>query len=559
MKFDKQPRENKDTAKFLLQTIHKYRRNYGLDLDKHSSFLMNIPYAYKAAWADHCLCTYQVWLDYQFYLFQKEHNYMLGSIRAYDSSVAYLLNVWNLSKGIYRFAPNFNAYLPKLDLRKKIATYCLRKLPEWCVYVETPTWNLCGLEPNGFLALIDWHPQDGFLLRLLIDLPGHFAQMDIALDGKLTYEQVIDEEISHIMPRSMFGINEATFKNPIEIDTKMFYREGLSYILPRLLCICAENSDIKNETNPGQIIRKTPFGTKKGKRGLLSLPTPSIITVGGSFDAQMLTSGSTAKIAFHEINTGTETQLEIAHEAVPTVQQNIDKEFKDNSILSLLEQTFKVSQEQLELYEATIKKLESENDLITAEVLESFDKITELQTQLRKQDEKFSQLIYSLNRKNSSYSDTRLLKESEYLSILKKVSIEGEWSARDALEMLNLYAKNRVRILPSAWNSADNINQTYQYGKKLSKLLFMLVTDYLNIYLEKGDSEARKVFGSIYSAQESESVMRSDLAKTRVFSGYEMKKHLRIGNSERLYFEVDVDEKIIVIGYCGKHLPIISR
>ena len=89
--------------------------------------------------------------------------------------------------------------------------------------------------------------------------------------------------------------------------------------------------------------------------------------------------------------------------------------------------------------------------------------------------------------------------------------------------------------------------------------------------MERGDNEARKVFGqSEYSAKESETVMGNKAMRRKRTFDYEgepveMFRHLKIGVDEdvartiRVHFHWDAEREKIVIGYCGEHLPVSSH
>ena len=47
--------------------------------------------------------------------------------------------VWRASKGIYRFAPEIYEALISQPLTGDLPTDCLYHLPEWAVYIETPS------------------------------------------------------------------------------------------------------------------------------------------------------------------------------------------------------------------------------------------------------------------------------------------------------------------------------------------------------------------------------------------------------------------------------------
>lgn len=144
--------------------------------------------------------------------------------------------------------------------------------------------------------------------------------------------------------------------------------------------------------------------------------------------------------------------------------------------------------------------------------------------------------------------------------LLRPLIFGEAMSATDSLKLIEAIFPDRVAMQETAWESAAAINSSFSQGKELTKTLFLLVTDYLDAYLEAGDGKARTVFGSKYSAQESERVQKDPkFARERTFAGVVMQQHLKIGYSERLYFKVDVSQKKVIIGYCGKHLPIVTR
>jgi hypothetical protein len=137
-------------------------------------------------------------------------------------------------------------------------------------------------------------------------------------------------------------------------------------------------------------------------------------------------------------------------------------------------------------------------------------------------------------------------------------------------ECLELIDGDRCEVLDSAKRSAKESNQ-FVKGRQLLDLLIRLVTQYRTVLLEKGDVEARNVFGkNEFAAKESETVMgNSTLRRAREFEyqgvPLEMFRHLKIGVADdlmktiRVYFHWDNQRKKIIIGYCGKHLPVSSH
>nr|VFK50795.1 MAG: hypothetical protein BECKTUN1418E_GA0071001_100447 [Candidatus Kentron sp. TUN]VFK52020.1 MAG: hypothetical protein BECKTUN1418F_GA0071002_100447 [Candidatus Kentron sp. TUN] len=140
-------------------------------------------------------------------------------------------------------------------------------------------------------------------------------------------------------------------------------------------------------------------------------------------------------------------------------------------------------------------------------------------------------------------------------------------------EVLHLVKSNFSKsciILDSAIESAENVPH-FKKGRRLLDMINRLISKYLPRYLEGGDNQARSIFTPReYSANESETVMsnqKSRKYRTFFYKGAEiqMQQHLRVGVTEdnkhtiRVHFSIDKEEKKVVIGHCGEHLPISNH
>jgi len=152
---------------------------------------------------------------------------------------------------------------------------------------------------------------------------------------------------------------------------------------------------------------------------------------------------------------------------------------------------------------------------------------------------------------------------------LVELAWRDEPSPLDCLDLLEKVYPDKCIVLPSARSSAEEMNG-FANGRELMRLLRKLVTDYRSKLMNEGDSRARTVFSNNeYAAKESETVMRNKAMRrlrTFLYDGreVEMFRHLKIGVANdvtktiRVHFHWDADKEKIVIGYCGKHLPVSS-
>lgn len=140
----------------------------------------------------------------------------------------------------------------------------------------------------------------------------------------------------------------------------------------------------------------------------------------------------------------------------------------------------------------------------------------------------------------------------------------------ECLEIIQSTHADKCIVLDSALHSANEVNQ-FIHGRKLLNLLVKLVTEYRARLIQGGDNMARKVFGrNEYAATESERVTaNSAMRRLRGFEyegkTVEMLRHLKIGVDDdetktlRIHFYWDAQKEKIVIGHCGRHLPISSH
>jgi hypothetical protein len=140
-------------------------------------------------------------------------------------------------------------------------------------------------------------------------------------------------------------------------------------------------------------------------------------------------------------------------------------------------------------------------------------------------------------------------------------------SPTQSLEVIEKLFPDRVIVLDSAHKSARE-SDSFRERAKLFELLWKLANDYWQQLSHGiGDVTARAVFGNSFAAGESERASNNKrVVKSRTFfldsNPIQMFRHLKIGNKDSVYETIRVhfdwlpDKRMIVIGYCGPHLPL---
>lgn len=139
-------------------------------------------------------------------------------------------------------------------------------------------------------------------------------------------------------------------------------------------------------------------------------------------------------------------------------------------------------------------------------------------------------------------------------------------SLEQSLTVISALYGERIVFLNSAYSSANESDRGgFMYGAKAVELLRVLATEYWSdLSAGLGDQQARSRFGkNSFSAKESTKL--SDEGRNRRTFKYKnqtifMEPHLKIGVKDsyaetlRIHFEWLPDDKLIVVGHCGKHL-----
>lgn len=102
---------------------------------------------------------------------------------ALDAVILGGLATWRATQGIYRFHPALLRELQSTPITGDIPADVLLRLPEWCVYIETPGFKVCGNELPGFWAHLDCDVgrQNERELRFLLDHPKYECPVPVMI------------------------------------------------------------------------------------------------------------------------------------------------------------------------------------------------------------------------------------------------------------------------------------------------------------------------------------------------------------------------------------------
>lgn len=190
------------------------------------------------------------WPDFVFTPFEAASCIAWHAAKETQRGIAIFLTAmanWRMTQGIYRFDPTLYAALADTPLDGDLPADVLLRLPEWCIYVETP--GLLNIEPtdmrtNGAWAWLGYsiaqqRSELWLLLEHLDDPNSPFAPLQTRII---------------VVPLTGLGLEES-LSLAIEPETGPamveYYAKLVRPIISLLLYLCSQDADISGRGKPG--------------------------------------------------------------------------------------------------------------------------------------------------------------------------------------------------------------------------------------------------------------------------------------------------------------------
>jgi hypothetical protein len=198
-----------------------------------------------------------------------------------------ILATWRMTQGVYRFDSTVLDEVWDTPVTGNLPAELLLKLPEWCIYVETPGKVFEGVPMYGFFAKLNCGDQTPSLTLFIdLDVGNGIVTLplnDLTIEDSMRHFAAVtaeenpgDDLLSHI-DRYAFSVNMGRLLAPL---------------VSSVLYICSEASDITHSRHPNQSPgNPTPRKTKKG-RVLLAAGHPNVWQVGYRIGPRLRQAGS---------------------------------------------------------------------------------------------------------------------------------------------------------------------------------------------------------------------------------------------------------------------------
>ena len=172
------------------------------------------------------------------------------------------LGAWRVTQGIYRFDPDLYAALIATPLTGDLPDDLLYRLPEWCVYLETPGLTFDERPLLGVYAHLNpGYDQNPPELRLLLDSETDMRLFPIpVLLGQGSLLDAMKAMIDRVRRQTDDAVKQGMI-NEIEESNQNDARD-LTPIMSLLLYLCADEADYVR--SPGaKIVRSKPFSKQR--------------------------------------------------------------------------------------------------------------------------------------------------------------------------------------------------------------------------------------------------------------------------------------------------------
>lgn len=193
------------------------------------------------------------------------------------------LGTWRYSQGVYQIDADLRAALNDTLIVGGIPVEVLYRLPEWCLYIETPGFDWMGSPLFGYWSHLEFDINTGRSeLRLLLDTEDALIPVPVHI-GPWTVTEAIDRATSEAVKQSV----AAGVRFDRDMGQVQKTSSNINPLISLLLYICSEAPEIDDDRQPGTSpSRAQPVKTKRGWR-LFPVEKPRIWTVGRQVGEQL--------------------------------------------------------------------------------------------------------------------------------------------------------------------------------------------------------------------------------------------------------------------------------
>lgn len=195
---------------------------------------------------------------------------------------------WRVTQGIYRFDPALYCALIETPIGGDLPADVLYRMPEWCVYIETPGLSWMDTTLHGFFAHLEWDVGTARTeLRLLLDSEADLTPIPVHI-GRWPLAEAVARALD------VSRVHAAGLGIPVPDGATNTLTDTVAPLVSLLLYLCADDAEIGD--GRARPAHPTPTRTKQGWR-LFPADKPTAWEVGVRL-------GAALRRAYHAAETG---------------------------------------------------------------------------------------------------------------------------------------------------------------------------------------------------------------------------------------------------------------
>lgn len=235
-------------------------------------------------WPEWCFCPMAGWYAAACDDLQVQR---LSSIHVPDVARLAALGAWRYTQSIYRINEHLRSELTQCPPQGALPVELLMRMPEWCVYIETPGQQF-GTDPlAGFFANLEWDANTGRSeLRLVMDI-GNESQpnlLPVVLHlGDWTITEAVDRAASE--SKRQAGLINTALSDQLSSDFVQLQSEQLYPLISLLLYVCSDGVEYRAEKHRPE--NPQPKKTKKYGWRLYPASHPRVWNLGDKIGGQI--------------------------------------------------------------------------------------------------------------------------------------------------------------------------------------------------------------------------------------------------------------------------------
>ena len=169
------------------------------------------------------------------------------------------LGTWRVSQGIYRFDPTVYLAIRDTPLKGDLPSEIFYRLPEWCVYIETPDVMTPWGRQYGAFVHLEWDANTGRTeLRLVLDTDDELLPMILHLGDWSVSEALERMGAEAAYQAHLAGYERVTPNRSVLVDM----HTSVDPIVSLTLYLCSQNAEYARDKPQ----HPKPKKTKKGWR-----------------------------------------------------------------------------------------------------------------------------------------------------------------------------------------------------------------------------------------------------------------------------------------------------